>query len=219
MAQNSARNPAYCRSSPPAARPRAAGDGRRSTIVRVRQVTKTALEGIKTIKTTNPVVIYTRPAPAPGRAHWSTLSPGDRADGRDRPVRHTVEEDDGSAWPELSPPTGVRASTEGGRSQLREDKSKSIKAVSSCTTRGASRRRGDPQGDAGHPAVRSTPSPHSLRPTIATMNGASMSRSARAEGPDEPPGMSFNAISDKALKASQARLCRSRSSPGTTCST
>ena len=153
---------------------------------------KRALDGIKTIfKTTNPVIIYT----ATGTGAWeaalvNTLDrrrPG--ADGRDRPVRHAMEEHGGQARPEA----GVhrdrlahRRRSECDRGALRKDKAHEIKAVCVLHNETATgclspineiRKAIDARRPSGA-ASWSTPSRRSPRPTIAMTSGASTSPSA-----------------------------------------
>ena len=123
------------------------------------------------------------------RAGQHAVARRPRADGRNRPVRHAVEEHGGASsackpefittdWRHGADPKAIEA-------KLREDKNKEIKAVCVLhneTSTGACRRSPRSARRSTRPAIRrccwSTPSPRSPRPTTATTNGASMSPSA-----------------------------------------
>ncbi len=198
MAQNSARNPGrhFLQIPGPTPLPDRVLRAMDTPIIDHRgpefaKIAKKALEGIKTIfKTTNPVVIYT----ATGTGAWegalvNTLSPGDRVlmveTGQFATLWKKMAERLGlkpefitTDWRQGIDPKAVEA-------KLREDKSKRSRRSASCTTRprpARSRRSRRSARRSTPPATRrcswSTPSRRSPRPTIATTNGASTSRSA-----------------------------------------
>ena len=72
---------------------------------------------------------------------------------------------------------------------------------------------------AGHPALFMVDTISSLASADYRHDewGVDVSIGGAQKGLMLPPGMSFNAISDKAIKANEKSRCRSRSSPGTTC--
>ena len=181
------------------------------------KVAKRALEGIKTIfKTTNPVIIYT----ATGTGAWeaalvNALSPGDR-------VLMVETGQFANLWrnmalklgfrPELIP-TDWRAGADPAaiEAKLREDTGHEIKAVcilhnetaTGCVSPIAEIRRAIDR--AGHPALFMVDTISSL----ASMDyrhdewGVDISVGGAQKGLMLPPGMSFNALSDKAIAASK----------------
>ena len=156
------------------------------------KLAKRALDGIKTIfKTTKPVdhLHRDRHRRLGSRAGQHAVARRPGADGRDRPVRHAVEEDgrasSGSSR-NSSRPTGASAPIRrrSRRSCARTRRTRSRRSAC-CTTRprpAASRRSPRSARRSTPPAIRrcswSTPSPRSPRPTTATTNGASTSPSA-----------------------------------------
>lgn len=181
------------------------------------KVTKRALEGIKTIfKTTNPVIIFT----ATGTGAWeaaltNTLSPGDR-------VLMVETGQFGTLWKKMAERMGLKpefittdwrhgADPKAIEAKLREDKNKEIKAVCVLhneTSTGALipiaevRKAIDA---AGHPALLLVDTISSLASADYRHDewGVDVSVGGAQKGLMLPPGMSFNALSDKALKASQ----------------
>ncbi len=181
------------------------------------KLTKRALEGIKTIfKTTNPVIVYT----ATGTGAWeaalvNTLSPGDR-------VLMVETGQFATLWknmavklglkPDLIPTdwrTGVDAAAV--EEALRKDKAHEIKAVCFLHNETATgvlspvaevRKAIDA---AGHPALLMVDTISSLASTDYRHDewGVDVSIGGAQKGLMMPPGMSFNAISDKALAASK----------------
>ena len=181
------------------------------------KMAKKALDGIKTIfKTNNPVIIYT----ATGTGAWeaaltNTLSPGDRVlmveTGQFAALWKKMAERVGlkpefitSDWRQGADPKAIEA-------KLRDDKSKGIKAVCVLhneTSTGALTPIAEIRkaiDAAGHPALL-------LVDTISSLGsadyrhdewGVDVSIGGAQKGLMMPPGMSFNAISDKALKANQ----------------
>ncbi len=181
------------------------------------KLTKKALEGIKTIfKTTSPVVIYT----ATGTGAWegalvNTLSPGDRVlmveTGQFATLWKKMAERLGlkpefitTDWRQGIDPKAVEA-------KLREDKKKEIKAVCVLhneTSTGALTPIAEIRkaiDAAGHPALFMVDTISSLASADYRHDewGVDVSVGGAQKGLMMPPGMSFNAISDKALKASQ----------------
>ncbi len=181
------------------------------------KMAKTALEGIKTIfKTTNPVIIYT----ATGTGAWeaalaNTLSPGDR-------VLMVETGQFGVLWKKMAERLGLKpefistdwrhgADPKAIEAKLREDKNKEIKAVCVLhneTSTGALTPIADIRkaiDAAGHPALFLVDTISSLASTDYRHDewGVDVSVGGAQKGLMLPPGMSFNAISDKALKANQ----------------
>ena len=178
---------------------------------------KRALEGIKTIfKTTNPVIIYT----ATGTGAWegalvNTLSPGDR-------VLMVETGQFATLWnkmavrlglkPELIP-TDWRIGADPAviEARLREDKGHEIKAVcvlhnetsTGCLSPIQEIRRAIDA--AGHPALFMVDTISSLASADYRHDewGVDVSVGGAQKGLMLPPGMSFNAVSDKALAASK----------------
>ena len=188
------------------------------------KLAKKCLEGIKTIfKTANPVIIYT----ATGTGAWegalvNTLSPGDKV--------LTVETGQfASLWKKMAENlglktefittdwrTGVDASAVEAR--LREDKKHEIKAVcflhnetsTGCLSPVAEVRKAIDR--AGHPALMMVDTISSLASTDYRHDewGVDVTVGGAQKGLMLPPGMSFNAVSDKALAAAKtAKLPKS----------
>jgi alanine-glyoxylate transaminase/serine-glyoxylate transaminase/serine-pyruvate transaminase len=181
------------------------------------KVTKRALEGIKTIfKTTNPVIIFT----ATGTGAWeaaltNTLSPGDR-------VLMVETGQFGTLWKKMAERMGLKpefiatdwrhgADPKAIEAKLREDKNKEIKAVCVLhneTSTGALTPIAEIRkaiDAAGHPALFLVDTISSLASADYRHDewGVDVSVGGAQKGLMLPPGMSFNALSDKALKASQ----------------
>jgi len=188
------------------------------------KLTKKCLEGIKTIfKTTNPVIIYT----ATGTGAWegalvNTLSPGDK-------VLMVETGQFATLWKKMAEKIGLRpefiatdwrqgADPKAIEARLREDKNKEIKAVCILhneTSTGAL----TPVAEirkaidaAKHPALFMVDTVSSL----AAMDyrhdewGVDVTVGGAQKGLMLPPGMSFNAVSDKALAANKtAKLPKS----------
>ncbi len=178
---------------------------------------KRALEGIKTIfKTTKPVIIYT----ATGTGAWegalvNTLSPGDR-------VLMVETGQFASLWSKMAVKLGLKpeliptdwrigADPAVVEARLREDKGHEIKAVcvlhnetsTGCLSPIAEIRRAIDA--AGHPALLMVDTISSLASADYRHDewGVDVSVGGAQKGLMLPPGMSFNAISDKALAASK----------------
>ena len=140
-----------------------------------------------------------------------------RADGRDRPFRGAVEEARRAARPRRRVPAGRLAPWRVARRRSRRGsppiRSTRSRRCASCTTRRPpASRAGSPTCATRSiaPGIRrsswSTRSRRWPRSTIATTSGASTSRSRGSQkGLMLPPGLSFNAISAKALAASKTR--------------
>jgi alanine-glyoxylate transaminase/serine-glyoxylate transaminase/serine-pyruvate transaminase len=188
------------------------------------KLTKRVLEGIKTIfKTTNPVICYT----ATGTGAWeaalsNTLSPGDKVvmveTGQFASLWKAMAEKLGlkaefipTDWRHGADPAAIEA-------KLREDKSKEIKAIcvlqnetsTGCLSHIAEVRKAIDK--AGHPALLLVDTISSLASTDYRHDewGVDVTVGGSQKGLMLPPGMSFNAISDKALKASKtAKLPKS----------
>ena len=179
------------------------------------KLAKKCLEGIKTIfKTTNPVIIYT----ATGTGAWegalvNTLSPGDK-------VLMVETGQFGLLWKKMAEklglkpeviPTDWRTGTDPKliEARLKEDKAKEIKAVcvlhnetsTGCLSPISEIRKAIDA--AGHPALLMVDTISSLASTDYRHDewGVDVSVGGAQKGLMLPPGMSFNAISDKALAA------------------
>ena len=181
------------------------------------KLAKKCLEGIKTIfKTTNPVIIYT----ATGTGAWegalvNTLSPGDK-------VLMVETGQFGTLWKKMAESlglktefistdwrTGVDASKVEAR--LREDKNHEIKAVcflhnetsTGCLSPVAEVRKAI--DNAKHPALMMVDTISSLASTDYRHDewGVDVTVGGAQKGLMLPPGMSFNAVSDKALAAAK----------------
>jgi alanine-glyoxylate transaminase/serine-glyoxylate transaminase/serine-pyruvate transaminase len=181
------------------------------------RLAKRCLEGIKTIfKTTNPVIVYT----ATGTGAWeaalvNTLSPGDR-------VLMVETGQFATLWKKMAEKLGLKpefistdwrtgADPAAVEKKLREDKNKEIKAVCVLhneTSTGAL----SPIADirkaidaAGHPALLLVDTISSLASTEYKHDdwGVDVTVGGAQKGLMLPPGMSFNAVSDKALAANK----------------
>src|ERR1700687_2681634 len=179
------------------------------------KLTKRCLEGIKTIfKTSNPVIIYT----ATGTGAWeaalvNTLSLGDRVlmvdTGQFATLWKKMAEKIGlkpefiaTDWRQGADPKAIEA-------KLREDKNKEIKAVcvlhnetsTGCLSPVAEVRKAIDA--AGHPALFFVDTISSLASADYRHDewGVDVTIGGAQKGLMLPPGMSFNAISDKALNA------------------
>jgi alanine-glyoxylate transaminase/serine-glyoxylate transaminase/serine-pyruvate transaminase len=181
------------------------------------KLTKGVLESIKTIfKTTNPVIIYT----ATGTGAWegalvNTLSSGDR-------VLMVETGQFATLWKKMAEKLGLKpefittdwrtgADPKVIEAHLREDKNKDIKAVCVLhneTSTGCL----SPIHDirkaidaAGHPALLLVDTISSLASTDYRHDdwGVDVTVGGAQKGLMLPPGMSFNAVSDKALAASK----------------
>ena len=181
------------------------------------KLAKKCLEGIKTIfKTTNPVIIYT----ATGTGAWeaalvNTLSPGDKVlmveTGQFATLWKKMAEKLGlktefitSDWRNGADPKAVEA-------RLREDKNKEIKAVCVLhneTSTGALTPIAEIRkaiDAANHPALFMVDTISSLASADYRHDewGVDVSVGGAQKGLMLPPGMSFNAISDKAIAANK----------------
>ena len=188
------------------------------------KLAKHVLEGIKTIfKTANPVIIYT----ATGTGAWeaalvNTLSPGDR-------VLMVNTGQFATLWKVMADRLGLRpefiatdwrvgADPKIIEEHLRKDKAHEIKAVCVLHNETATgclspideiRKAIDA---AGHPALLLVDTISSLASTDYRHDewGVDVTIGGAQKGLMLPPGMSFNAVSEKALRASKtARLPRS----------
>src|SRR6516165_4611385 len=181
------------------------------------KMTKRVLEGIKTIfKTSNPVIIYT----ATGTGAWegaltNTLSPGDK-------VLMVETGQFATLWKKMAERIGLKpefiatdwrhgADPKAIEAKLREDKNKEIKAVCILhneTSTGALTPIADIRkaiNTANHPALFMVDTISSLASTDYQHDewGVDVSIGGAQKGLMLPPGMSFNAVSDKALAASK----------------
>jgi alanine-glyoxylate transaminase / serine-glyoxylate transaminase / serine-pyruvate transaminase len=181
------------------------------------KLAKKCLEGIKTIfKTSNPVIIYT----ATGTGAWegalvNTLSPGDK-------ILMVETGQFGLLWKKMAEKlslkpeiieTDWRTGTDPKliEARLREDKSKEIKAVcvlhnetsTGCLSPIAEIRKAI--NAAGHPALLLVDTISSLASTDYRHDewGVDVTVGGAQKGLMLPPGMSFNAVSDKALAANK----------------
>jgi alanine-glyoxylate transaminase/serine-glyoxylate transaminase/serine-pyruvate transaminase len=181
------------------------------------KLAKRALESIKTIfKTTNPVIIYT----ATGTGAWegalvNTLSPGDRVlmveTGQFATLWKKMAERLGLKPEFITTDWRVAADPKAIEAKLREDKKKEIKAVCVLhneTSTGAL----SPIAEirkaidaAGHPALFMVDTISSLASVDYRHDewGVDVSIGGAQKGLMLPPGMSFNAISDKAIAATK----------------
>ena len=182
---------------------------------------KRVLEGIKTIfKTTKPVIIYT----ATGTGAWeaalvNALSPGDR-------VLMVETGQFATLWKNMAVKIGLRpefittdwrvgADPKLIEEHLRQDKAREIKAVcvlhnetsSGCLSPIAAIRKAIDA--AGHPALFMVDTISSLASTDYRHDewGVDITVGGAQKGLMLPPGMSFNAISDKALAAAKTAEC------------
>ncbi len=188
------------------------------------KIARRALDGIKTIfKTTNPVIIYT----ATGTGAWeaalvNTLSPGDRVlmveTGQFATLWNRMAENLGLK-PEFIP-TDWRIGAEPSviEAKLKEDKTHQIKAVcvlhnetaTGCLSPIGEIRKAIDR--AGHPALLMVDTISSLASTDYRHDewGVDVTVGGAQKGLMLPPGMSFNAVSNKALAASKnAKLPKS----------
>src|SRR6187549_2223624 len=181
------------------------------------KLAKRCLEGIKTIfKTTNPVIIYT----ATGTGAWeaaltNTMSPGDRVlmieTGQFATLWKNMAEKIGlkpefikTDWRHGADPALIEAA-------LKEDKNKEIKAVcilhnetsTGCLSPIAEIRKAIDR--ANHPALLFVDTISSLASTDYRHDewGVDVTVGGSQKGLMLPPGMSFNAVSDKALAANK----------------
>src|SRR5689334_25065394 len=181
------------------------------------KLAKRVLEGIKTVfKTTNPVIIYT----ATGTGAWeaalvNTLSPGDR-------VLMVETGQFATLWKNMAEKLGLRpefiktdwrtgADPNAIEDALRKDSAKSIKAVcvlhnetsTGCLSPIAEIRKAIDH--AGHPALFMVDTISSLASTDYRHDewGVDVTVGGAQKGLMLPPGMSFNAVSDKALAAAK----------------
>jgi alanine-glyoxylate transaminase/serine-glyoxylate transaminase/serine-pyruvate transaminase len=181
------------------------------------KLAKRVLEGVKTIfKTTNPVIIYT----ATGTGAWegalvNTLSAGDRV--------LTVETGQfATLWKKMAEKLGLKpefiptdwrigADPKAIEDYLRKDKNKEIKAVcilhnetsTGCLSPIQEIRKAIDA--AGHPALFLVDTISSLASTEYKHDdwGVDVTVGGAQKGLMLPPGMSFNAVSDKAIAASK----------------
>ena len=188
------------------------------------KIARRALDGIKTIfKTTNPVIIYT----ATGTGAWeaalvNTLSPGDRVlmveTGQFATLWKRMAENLGLK-PEFVP-TDWRVGAEPAviEAKLKDDKTHQIKAVcvlhnetaTGCLSPIAEIRKAIDR--AGHPALLMVDTISSLASTDYRHDewGVDVTVGGAQKGLMLPPGMSFNAVSNKALAATRnAKLPKS----------
>src|SRR5476649_1489517 len=181
------------------------------------KLAKKCLEGIKTIfKTSNPVIIYT----ATGTGAWegalvNTLSAGDK-------ILMVETGQFGLLWKKMAEKLGLkpeiietdwRTGTDPKliEARLRDDKSKEIKAVcvlhnetsTGCLSPIAEIRKAIDA--AGHPALLLVDTISSLASTDYRHDewGVDVTVGGAQKGLMLPPGMSFNAVSDKALEANK----------------
>jgi len=181
------------------------------------KLAKRCLEGIKTIfKTTNPVIIYT----ATGTGAWeaaliNTLNTGDR-------VLMVETGQFGTLWKKMAENIGLKpefiktdwrigADPNAIEDALRKDTNKEIKAVcvlhnetsTGCLSPVAEIRKAI--NAAGHPALFMVDTISSLASTDYRHDewGVDVTVGGAQKGLMLPPGMSFNAVSDKALAASK----------------
>ncbi len=188
------------------------------------KMAKRVLEGIKTIfKTTQPVIIYT----ATGTGAWeaalvNTLSSGDRVlmveTGQFATLWKVMAERLGLKPEFIKTDWRVGADPKVIENHLREDKAHEIKAVcivhnetaTGCMSPVAEIRKAIDA--AGHPALFLVDTISSLASTDYRHDewGVDVSIGGAQKGLMLPPGMSFNAVSEKALRASKtAKLSRS----------
>ncbi|NWG26697.1 MAG: aminotransferase class V-fold PLP-dependent enzyme [Pseudorhodoplanes sp.] len=188
------------------------------------RLARRCLEGIKSIfKTSNPVIIYT----ATGTGAWeaalvNTLSPGDRVlmveTGQFATLWKKMAENLGLKPEFIKTDWRVGADPRAIEAALREDKNKEIKAVcvlhnetsTGCASPIAEIRKAIDA--AGHPALFFVDTISSLASTDYRHDewGVDVSVGGAQKGLMLPPGMSFNAVSDKALAASKhAKLPKS----------
>jgi alanine-glyoxylate transaminase / serine-glyoxylate transaminase / serine-pyruvate transaminase len=180
------------------------------------RLAKRCLDGIKTIfKTTKPVIIYT----ATGTGAWeaalvNTLSPGDRIlmveTGQFATLWKTMAEKLGLRPELIKTDWRIGADPSAIEQHLRNDRNREIKAVcvlhnetsTGCLSPIADIRKAIDA--AGHPALFFVDTISSLASTDYRHDewGVDVTVGGAQKGLMLPPGMSFNAISDKALAAS-----------------
>src|SRR5665213_2453027 len=181
------------------------------------KLAKKCLEGIKTIfKTTNPVIIYTATGTgALEGALVNTLSRGDK-------VRMVETGQFATLWKKMAEKLGLKtefittdwrtgADPKAVEARLREDKAHEIKAIcvlhnetsTACLSPISEIRKAIDA--AGHPALLFVDTISSLASTDFRHDewGFDVSVCGAQKGLMLPPGMSFNAISDKALAANK----------------
>jgi alanine-glyoxylate transaminase/serine-glyoxylate transaminase/serine-pyruvate transaminase len=181
------------------------------------KLARKCLDGIKTIfKTTNPVIIYT----ATGTGAWeaalvNTLSPGDK-------VLMVETGQFATLWKKMAERIGLKpefitsdwrqgVDVKAVEAHLRDDKAKDIKAVCVLhneTSTGALTPIAEIRkaiDAAGHPALLMVDTISSLASADYRHDewGVDVSVGGAQKGLMLPPGMSFNAISDKALAANK----------------
>jgi alanine-glyoxylate transaminase/serine-glyoxylate transaminase/serine-pyruvate transaminase len=181
------------------------------------KLAKRVLEGVKTIfKTTNPVIIYT----ATGTGAWegalvNTLSAGDRVlmveTGQFATLWKKMAENLGLKPEFISTDWRIGADPKAIEDYLRKDKNKEIKAVcilhnetsTGCLSPIAEIRKAIDA--AAHPALFLVDTISSLASTEYKHDdwGIDVTIGGAQKGLMLPPGMSFNAVSDKALAASK----------------
>jgi alanine-glyoxylate transaminase/serine-glyoxylate transaminase/serine-pyruvate transaminase len=182
------------------------------------RLAKKCLEGVKTIfKTTNPVIIYT----ATGTGAWeaalvNTLSPGDKVlmveTGQFATLWKVMAEKLGLKPEFVTTDWRIGADPAAVEARLREDKAKEIKAVcilhnetsTGCLSPIAEIRKAIDK--ANHPALLFVDTISSLASTDYRHDewGVDVTVGGAQKGLMLPPGMSFNAVSDKALAANKA---------------
>jgi alanine-glyoxylate transaminase / serine-glyoxylate transaminase / serine-pyruvate transaminase len=188
------------------------------------KLAKRCLDGIKTIfKTSNPVIIYT----ATGTGAWegalvNTLSPGDRVliveTGQFALQWKTMAAKYGLVPEVISTDWRIGADSAAIEAKLREDKNHEIKAVcvlhnetaTGCLSPVAEIRKAIDR--AKHPALYFVDTISSLASADYRHDewGVDVTIGGAQKGLMLPPGMSFNAVSDKALAASKtAKLPKS----------
>ena len=181
------------------------------------KLAKRCLEGIKTIfKTTKPVILYT----ATGTGAWeaalvNTLSPGDRVlmveTGQFATQWKSMAEKLGLASEFIKTDWRIGAEPAAIEEHLRKDRNREIKAVcvlhnetsTGCLSPIADIRKAIDA--AGHPALFFVDTISSLASTDYRHDewGVDVTVGGAQKGLMLPPGMSFNAISDKALAAAK----------------
>ena len=182
------------------------------------RLARRCLDGIKTIfKTTNPVIIYT----ATGTGAWeaalvNTLSAGDR-------ILMVETGQFATLWKKMAEKLGLKpefietdwrtgADPKAIEAKLRDDKAKEIKAVCVLHNETATGCLSPIQeirkaiDAAGHPALLMVDTISSLASTDYRHDewGVDVTVGGAQKGLMLPPGMSFNAVSDKALSAAKS---------------
>src|SRR4026208_165139 len=183
------------------------------------KLAKRCLEGVKTIfKTTNPVIIYT----ATGTGAWeaalvNTLSPGDKVlmveTGQFATLLKKMAEKLDLKPEFITTDWRIGADPAAIEARLREDKGKEIKAVcflhnetsTGCLSPVAELRQAIARARASHPALLMVDAISSLASTDYRHDewGVDVTVGGAQKGLMLPPGMSFNAVSDKALAANK----------------